>query len=85
MEGKLYEVEMKFDENVLTEEELDAYLKERFDEEVFIRDGYRIVALFYVPYDKYTDYADELSISIGDVLRGGEYGVCIDYFEVCME
>lgn len=76
---------MMFDKEVLTEEQLETYLKERFDEDVFKREDYKVTALFYVPYDEYTDYADELSNSIGDVLKGGKYGTCTGYFEVDLE
>lgn len=82
MENKVYEVEMIFDKEVLTEEQLKSYLEETFDKDVFQRKDYKVTALFHVPYDSYTDYADELSNSIGDVLKGGEYGVCTGHFEV---
>lgn len=81
-ESKVYEVTMKFNKDVLTEEKLDTYLKGEFDEDVFKRDGHNVIALMYVPYDKYTDYEDELSISIGHLLKAGKYGVCTEYFEV---
>lgn len=81
-QDKMYEVEMKFNKDVFSEEQLEKYLKEQFHEDAFKRNGYDVAVLVYIPYDKYTDADDELSIIIGSVLKGGKYGVCVEYAEV---
>lgn len=80
---ELYEVELEFNKDELTEEELTSYLKEEFDDkDIVSRNGHNVKALFLIPFDKYSDSHDELMYYIGDVLQGGAYGVSKGYVRV---
>lgn len=79
-EGKVYEVTLNFNE-VLNKEELETYLQEQFNEH-YLKEGSSVIALFYVAPDKTIDYEDQLSISIGNVMKAGEYGTSSKIIEV---
>lgn len=79
-EGKVYEVTLNFNEK-LNEKELETYLQEQFNG-YYLKDGSSVVVLFYVEYDKNTDYEDQLSISIGHVMKAGEYGTSSNIKEI---
>lgn len=87
MNGKLFEAELEFDKNVLTDEELTAYLEREFDEdEIIERNGHIVTIAFYIPkWEDESEYLDDVSIYIGDALKGYHYGKCNGYWEINIE
>lgn len=83
LQGKLYEAKLKFnmDESTLTE-----YLKAEFSEDAIIeREGNIVTIAFYIEEDEDTTFNEELVNCIGDALGGGEYGECLDSYEINIE
>lgn len=83
LNGKLYEAKLQFN---MDEAKLDEYLKAEFTEdEVIEREGNIVTVAFFIEEDDSTTFQEELVNCIGDALGGGEYGECLEYYEINAE